>query len=99
MSGLFVPFPKDISPGIMKKSHIPGCITFIPLGRPLALFLVINGEPGNRYPVFGLSPFRFMKIIRALCSRNKKNNLQVIIAMTIRKLTVNWIAAAMLARK
>jgi hypothetical protein len=72
MSGLFRPFPKDISPAIMKKSRIPGCITFIPLGRPLALFLVINGEPGKGNPVFRLSPFRLMKIHRALCSSDNK---------------------------
>jgi hypothetical protein len=74
MSGRFVPFPKDNSPAIMEESHIPGCITFIPLGRPLAHFIVINGEPGNGYPVFGLSSFRFMKIQRALCSSNNKIN-------------------------
>ena len=56
---------------------------------------------GTRQSVSSFRAFAFQihEDYKSTLQQEQKNNLKVIIAMTIWKLTVNWIAAAMLARK
>ena len=49
---LFNPMAQKFTPAIMNQPHLPGSITLVALGRPLAPIWIVDGHPGYGKPGF-----------------------------------------------